>query len=195
MLPKSIESLITALQAVPSIGKKTAQRMAMQLIIKDKVVAKNLRDGLQAALQTAKICEKCRNISDSNLCGICTNLKRDITKICITNSVIDLIAIEKTSSFNGIYFVLHGELSPIRNITPKSLGIDKLQARAKQEGFKEIIIATNSTAEGQATAHYIEQCCRDLVVTISRPAQGLPMGGELEFVDSLTLKHAINSRK
>ena len=195
MLPQSTVRLIESFQLIPSIGRKTAQRISLQLLIDKKAVAQQLAESLIDAVKNTRLCKNCRNIADKEQCQLCMDDERDKETVCIVTSPLDLIALESTRVYNGTYFVLHGNLSPIQNITPDDIGLDILQSKVQNSCVKELIIAINLTTEGVATAHYIETLCRGLVKKTSRIAHGVPFGGELEFVDNNTLQHAINRRR
>jgi recombination protein RecR len=189
-----ITQLIDRLSCLPGVGKKTAQRMAMYLLEHDRQGGLALADSLQEALTKVKNCRQCRNLTEHAECHICSDLRRETKQLCIVESPSDVIAIEHSGSFRGYYFVLMGHLSPIDGIGPAELGINDLLARAAQ-GFEEVIIATNPTVEGEATANYIAERLRHLNISVSRIAHGVPIGGELEYIDGGTLAHALNSRR
>jgi len=195
MLPASFQGLVNALQDIPSIGGKTAQRLAFQLLVNRPDTATKLLNNLNEAINKTQLCEQCRNISDAPICHICSAANREQNTICIVCNPLDLLAVENTKVYKGLYFVLHGVLSPIKNKTPKDLGIAKLQALLKSKKIDELIIAINKTAEGLATTHYIESLQEATTVKISYIAHGVPFGGELEYVDHFTLEHAILGRK
>jgi recombination protein RecR len=189
-----ITQLIERLSCLPGVGKKSAQRMAMYLLEHDRQGGLALADGLQEALTKVKNCRCCRNLTEYTECHICSDQRRNAAQLCVVESPSDVIAIEHSGSFRGYYFVLMGHLSPLDGIGPHELGINDLVARAAQ-GFEEVIIATNPTVEGEATANYISERLRPLGISVSRIAHGVPIGGELEYIDGGTLAHALNSRR
>lgn len=194
MFSPSITQLIDRLNCLPGVGKKSAQRMAMHLLEHDRQGGLALGQALEEALTKVKNCSKCRNLTENSLCHICSDLNRDKEKICIVESPSDVIAIEHSGSFKGYYFVLMGHLSPIDGIGPKELGVDSL-LELLTGPIDEVILATNPTVEGEATATFITEKLRPLNVNVSRIAHGVPIGGELEYIDGSTLAHALNSRK
>ena len=194
MFSPVINQLIERLNCLPGVGRKSAQRMAMHLLEHDRQGGLKLAEGLTEALTKVKNCQSCRNLTEYNECHICSDLQRDKRTICIVETPSDVIAIENSGCYRGYYFVLMGHLSPIDGIGPKELGIDALLLRAK-EGAEEVILATNPTVEGEATAHYITELLKPLGVCVSRIAHGVPVGGELEYIDGGTLAHALQSRK
>ena len=194
MFSPVINQLIDRLNCLPGVGKKSAQRMAMYLLEHDRQGGLLLAEGLQEALTKVKNCQSCRNLTEYTQCHICADLQRDRSQICIVETPSDVIAIEQCGYYRGYYFVLMGHLSPIDGIGPKELGISDLIERAK-EHVEEVILATNPTVEGEATAHYITEKLRPLGISVSRIAHGVPVGGELEYIDGGTLSHALQSRK
>ena len=209
MFSPIIQNLIDALCSMPGIGRKSAQRIAFSMLQKQPQVALNLANALTVAVEKIKRCSRCRNLCEDTLCAICSNPKRDNSTICIVETAMDLAALEETQVYRGHYFVLHGRLSPIDGIGPEEIGIDQLIAiisdstnsdDANSDGTNnnsvdELILATNLTAEGEATAYYISETCQGYVDKISRIAHGVPLGGELEYVDGNTLAHAFSGRK
>lgn len=190
------KQLIDALRALPGIGPKSAQRMAYQLLTeKGKDKALTLSDALKFAVLSVKLCEKCRQFTEETLCFLCNNPKRDHTLLCIVESPADVIALEQTHTFNGCYYVLHGHLSPIDGVSPDQLGIPYLLSRLQKESISEIILATNPTIEGKATAHYLANQIDTTKIICTRIAHGVPIGGELEYLDGSTLAHAFCSRQ
>lgn len=194
MFSPVIDQLIERLNCLPGVGKKSAQRMAMYLLEHDRQGGLQLAEGLTEALTKVKNCRKCRYLTEHAECHICSNLQRDSRLICIVETPSDVLAVEHSGSFRGYYFVLMGHLSPIDGIGPHELGIDLLLERAKV-GVEEVILATNPTVEGEATAGYITEKLKPLGIVVSRIAHGVPVGGELEYIDGGTLAHALNSRK
>ncbi len=189
------KALIDALRALPGIGPKSAQRMAYQLLTdKGRQKAITLSTALMNAAQSVRHCQKCRHFTEESLCLLCSNTKRDQSLLCVVESPSDVIALEQTHAFRGCYFVLHGHLSPLDGITPEELGIPLLLERLKTEPITEIILATNPTVEGKATAHYIAHHVDTSRITCTRIAHGVPIGGELEYLDGGTLSHAFYSR-
>lgn len=194
MFGSSITQLIDKLSCLPGVGKKSAQRMAMHLLEHDRSGGLQLAQALQHALTKVNNCQKCRNLTEQSCCVICEDMQRDPSQLCVVESPSDVLAIEQSGGFRGYYFVLMGHLSPLDGIGPKELGLDQLMQRA-QEGFEEVILATNPTVEGEATANLISEKMSGLPLKVSRIAHGVPMGGELEYVDGGTLAHALQSRK
>ena len=194
MFSPVITQLIERLSCLPGVGRKSAQRMAMHLLEHDRQGGLALAEALEEALTKVKNCTSCRNLTEHSLCHICADLQRETTQLCVVESPSDVIAIEHSGSFKGYYFVLMGHLSPIDGIGPNELGIDMLLERVV-DGFEEVILATNPTVEGEATANYITEKLKPLDVSVSRIAHGVPIGGELEYIDGGTLAHALNSRK
>ncbi len=189
-----IDELINALRCLPGVGPKSAQRMAFQLLQHRRDGAAKLSQVLARALEHVGQCSSCRTLTEQPLCEICANPRRKRNLLCVVESPIDALAIENAGSYQGLYFVLHGKLSPIDGIGPGEVGIPQLLERLKQEPVDELIIATNATLEGEATAHYLADRARALAIPCSRIAHGVPLGGELEFVDGGTLSHALSGR-
>ena len=187
--------LIQNLCCLPGVGPKSAQRMAFYLLQRDRVGAKTLAESLQHAIDTIGHCQQCRTLTEHALCEICADNSRDDTLICLVESPADAWIIDQATVFKGRYFVLHGRLSPLDGIGPDELGLDLLEKRLATGAIKELILATNSTVEGEATAYFISEIARKHQVRASRIAHGVPMGGELEFIDSGTLAHAFKGRK
>lgn len=190
-----IDQLIDALRILPGVGAKSAQRMALQLLERDKLGASRLAESILEAVEHVRRCGSCRTLTENELCTICSNSRRNGSEICVVENPADLYAIEQAGSFQGKYFVLLGHLSPIDGIGPEQLGIDQLIQRLQQDQVSELILATNLTVEGEATAHFIADKAKALGVNVSRIAYGVPMGGELEYVDGGTLNMALQSRK
>lgn len=195
MYGKTIDQLIDALRVLPGVGVKSAQRMALQLLEKDRASAIKLSDAIQEAATKVGNCAQCRTLTEHDLCDICSNPSRSDAQLCVVESPADLFAIENAGGYRGKYFVLHGHLSPIDGIGPEQLGIDKLIERLQFKSVNELILATNLTVEGEATAHFIAEKAKSFGVQVSRIAYGVPMGGELEYVDGGTLNMALQSRK
>lgn len=190
-----IDQLIDALRCLPGVGAKSAQRMALQLLERDKVGASRLANAIVEAVEKVGRCGECRTLTEHKVCGICSNARRLASQICVVENPADLYAIEQAGSFQGKYFVLLGHLSPIDGIGPEQLGIDQLIERLQHSEVSELILATNLTVEGEATAHFIADKAKALGISVSRIAYGVPMGGELEYVDGGTLNMALQSRK
>jgi recombination protein RecR len=169
--------------------------MALHLLERDREGARTLSESLLQAAEKVGECQRCRNLSEETLCPVCEDDSRDHQLICVLESPVDLIAVEQTGGFNGVYFVLKGHLSPIDGVGPEDLGLDQLFERVESGEVRELILATNPTVEGEATAHYIAEQLQDLNVNITRIAHGVPVGGELEFVDGGTLAHAFAGRR
>jgi recombination protein RecR len=190
-----IDRLIQALRCLPGVGPKSAQRIAFHLLERDREGARQLATALLEAVETVMNCERCRNFSDSPLCGVCASHKRDASLLCIVESPTDVGLIEQAGGYNGRYFVLMGRLSPLDGIGPEDIGIERLRGLLAGGEVKEVVLATSTTVEGQATAHYLTEVIQRSGIRVTRIAQGIPLGGELEFVDSGTLAHAIASRR
>lgn len=190
-----LQNLIQSLRCLPGVGPKTAQRMAFHLLQQDRVGARRLIEAVSQALEDVGYCEQCRMLSEETLCPICSNPKRDQTVLCVVESPADVLAVENSQQYRGLYFVLMGRLSPLDGVGPEDIGMDKLSERLKKEGIREIILATNPTVEGEATAHYISEMAKQQGVIASRIAHGVPVGGELEYVDTGTLAQALAGRR
>ncbi len=195
MYGKTIDQLIDALRVLPGVGVKSAQRMALQLLERNREGAFKLAEAINEAATKVGRCNQCRTLCETELCHICSNSKRLDSQLCVVESPADLFALEQAGGYRGKYFVLLGHLSPIDGIGPEQLGIDKLLDRLNNNPVEELILATNLTVEGEATSHYIAEKARSLGVEVSRIAYGVPMGGELEYVDGGTLNLALQSRK
>jgi len=186
--------LIQSLCCLPGVGPKSAQRMAFQLLQGERSNAKQLASTLLRAADEIGYCQQCRTLTEAELCDICAHPTRDPSILCIVESPSDVWVIDQAIMFNGVYHVLHGRLSPLDGIGPDELGMELLEERFLQGEIKEIILATNATVEGEATAHFIAEVAKKNNIQASRIAHGVPMGGELEFIDSGTLTHAFNGR-
>ncbi|MEE9327863.1 MAG: recombination mediator RecR [Cocleimonas sp.] len=186
--------LIQSLCCLPGVGPKSAQRMAFQLLQGGRSSAKELASTLLKAVEKIDYCQQCRTLTENELCEICEQPARDRSILCVVESPADVWVVDQATVFNGVYHVLHGRLSPLDGIGPDELGMDLLEKRFIQGEIKEIILATNSTVEGEATAHFIAEVAKKNNIQASRIAHGVPMGGELEFIDSGTLTHAFNGR-
>ena len=201
MFSPLIEDLIRALRCLPGVGPKSAQRMAMYLLEKDRDAAGLLASSLQQAVEKVGRCSRCRTLTEQDVCSLCNNTRRDHTMLCVVETPADVLAIEQAGNYHGLYFVLHGHLSPIDGVGPADIGLDVLGERLSEKGdeqegsgIRELIIATNPTVEGEATAQFIAERARAKGVAVSRIAHGVPIGGELEYIDGGTLAHAFNSR-
>ncbi len=190
-----ITQLIDALRCLPGVGPKSAQRMAFHLLERDRQGANHLSNMLSQAVAKVGYCAKCRTLSETELCNICADERRDPTQLCVVETPADVMAIEESTAFKGLYFVLMGHLSPLDNIGPEDIGLDKLEKRLDDGTVKEVILATNPTVEGEATAYYISEMVRARDLQASRIAYGVPFGGELEYVNTGTLAHAFAGRQ
>lgn len=191
----SLVELVNALQCLPGVGQKSAQRMALYLIERDQVGAKRIANATLVALEKVQHCLQCRNFSDTDLCEICSSHKRDAATLCIVETPADVLAIEASGAFQGLYYVLLGRLSPLDGIGPDQLGLENLENHLKQGLIKEIILATSATVEGDITAQFVADIARKFTIHTSRLARGIPLGGELEYVDSGTLSRALSGRQ
>ncbi|MEE4302352.1 MAG: recombination mediator RecR [Pseudomonadales bacterium] len=189
-----LRGLIEALRVLPGVGPRSAQRMAFQLLERDRDGARRLAEALLEAVEHVGLCARCRMLSEAELCRVCADPGRDGALLCVVESPSDQLAIESAGGYAGRYFVLGGRLSPIDGIGPEEIGVPALLALVREGGVEEVILATNATVEGEATAHFIAESLRDAGVTASRIAHGVPLGGELEFVDGGTLSHAFAGR-
>ena len=193
--PPALEQLIDSLRCLPGVGPKSALRMAYHLLQRDRNGANSLALSLENALQALGHCTLCNNFSEISICPLCTSEKREPSQLCVVEMPTDLMMMEQTHSYNGMYFVLMGRLSPLDGIGPKEINLDKLIKRAQDDIVTEVILATNYTVEGEATAHYISELLKTRGIAVSRIARGLPMGGEIEYVDSGTLSQALLERR
>ncbi|HXC77852.1 MAG TPA: recombination mediator RecR [Candidatus Acidoferrum sp.] len=194
-LPEPLERLIQELSRLPGIGPKTAQRLAFHLLRADRQRAESLAIAIGDVKARIGFCERCYNIAEGSLCAICMSTRRDATVLCVVESALDVLAVERTSEFNGLYFVLHGVISPIDGIGPDQLHMPHLLERVRSEEVVEVIVATDADIEGEATAVYLQRALLPLGVTVTRPAHGLPDGGDLEYADELTLARAMAGRR
>ena len=191
-----VDGLIEAMQCLPGVGPKSAQRMALHLLERNRDGGVMLAEIMAKAIEGVGKCKKCRIFTESEFCSICSSEKRDKSYICVVESVSDVFAIEQSNQFNGNYFILHGHLSPIDDIGPEELALEKLFSRARRNETEEIILATNSTLEGETTSHYIYDNLKDNTnLKITKLARGVPLGGELEYVDRGTIMHAFSGRQ
>ena len=193
--PPSLEQLIEALRCLPGVGPKSALRMAYHLLQRDRKGATQLAQALDSALQVVSHCGLCNNFSEQPICPLCNAQTRDGSLLCVVEMPTDLMMLEQTQAFRGMYFVLMGRLSPLDGIGPRDIHLDKLLKRAQDGVVEEVILATNYTVEGEATAHYVSSLLRTRGLKVSRIARGLPMGGEIEHVDSGTLAQAMMERR
>ena len=193
--PAALEELIQALRCLPGVGPKSAQRMAYHLLQRDTTGAAKLSQALSEALGRIRHCARCNTFTESEMCALCASPRRDASLLCVVESPGDLLMMEQSQSYSGLYFVLMGRLSPLDGIGPREIHLDRLVARAADGVVKEVILATNFTVEGEATAHYITELLVGKGLKVSRIARGLPVGGELEHVDSGTLAQAVLERR
>lgn len=191
----ALQNLIEALRCLPGVGPKSAQRMTMHLLERDREGAVALSRALQGAVDRVDHCSRCRNFTELEICEICSDPRRDSSTICVVETPGDVLAVEQSGSYRGIYFVLMGHLSPIDGIGPEEIGLDRFYRRVLEEGIEEVILATNPTVEGEATAYYLTDMLQPEGVKVSRIAHGVPLGGELEYVDGSTLAHALSGRR
>lgn len=192
---RSVEQLQLSLQRLPGVGPKSAQRMAFHLLERDREGAFSIAEAIKAALSKVNHCTRCNNFAEAHLCSICASSSRDSTILCIAETPADVEAIEQASAFKGMYFVLMGHLSPLDGIGPEQLNIAQMQALVNAEDIQEVILATNLTVEGEATADYVADLLVDESVSITRLARGVPVGGELEYMDPGTLNQAFSDRR
>lgn len=192
---RMIDRLIDSLRVLPGVGPKSAQRMAFYLLERNSKGAMQLSESLKDAVENVGNCNKCRTLTEEETCSICSNPGRDQSLLCIVESPADALVVEKATGFRGLYYVLMGHLSPLDGIGPEELGLKKLAERLDSGEVQELILATNSTVEGEATAHYISEMARKRDIHTTRIAHGVPMGGELEYIDGGTLSHAFADRR
>ncbi len=193
--PSSLEDLIEALRCLPGVGPKSAQRIAYHLLQHDRAGAERLAHALARAVQAIRRCAKCNSFTETELCALCASDRRDPAQLCVVETPGDLLMMEQTLAYRGLYFVLMGRLSPLDGIGPREIGLDVLHRRAGDGVVKEVIVATNFTNEGEATAHYIGEMLKERGLKITRIARGIPVGGELEYVDTGTLAQAYVERR
>jgi recombination protein RecR len=191
----ALAGLIDALRGLPGVGPKTAQRMAFQLLQTDRPAAGQLAASITRALERVVRCRRCRMLTEGELCSVCAAPGRDAALLCVVESPADVVAIEQSGGYRGLYFVLMGHLSPLDGIGPEQIGVAEFEALLAAGGVREVILATNPTVEGEATAHLLSELVRQRGIPASRIAHGVPMGGELEYVDSGTLAHAMAGRQ
>lgn len=190
----SIEKLIESFEKLPSIGHKTAQRLAFYMLDVSNEEAKEFTDAILNAKQNLKFCSKCFNISDTDPCNICADSKRDQSTICVVEDVRDVFAMERTHEYKGVYHILHGSISPMNGIGPDDIKIKELLARLMDGNIKELILATNPRVEGEATSMYISKLVKPMGIKVTRIARGIPIGGDLEYTDEVTLMKALEGR-
>ena len=195
MNPSGLESLIEALRCLPGIGPKSAQRLAYHLLQRDRPGAQRLGDAVLHALKAIRHCRRCNTFTEAEVCERCASPRRDPALLCVVETPVDMNMMEQTLSYQGLYYVLMGRISPLDGVGPKELGLERLMERALDGVVKEVILATNYTNEGEATAHYITTMLKPKGVGVTRIARGVPVGGELEYVDSGTLAQALRERK
>jgi len=191
----SLDALVDALRRLPGVGIKSAQRMAFHLLQHDRDGARRIATSLQAAVASIRHCERCHTFTEAAICSICANPARDARQLCVVETPADQAALERTGSYRGLYFVLMGRMSPLDGVGPRDVGAEQLLARAGDGVTEEVIIATNFTAEGEATAHVFSQALKARGVRVTRLARGVPIGSELEYVDLGTIAHALIDRR
>jgi recombination protein RecR len=192
---KGLDQLVQALRVLPGVGPRSAQRMAYHLLQHDRAGAEQLAGALAGALASVRRCAKCNNFSEEQVCALCRSPRRDAALLCVVETPADLAMVEQTLSYSGMYFVLMGRLSPLDGVGPRDIGLDRLLARVAEGEVQEVILATNFTNEGEATAHYIAEMLRARSIKVSRIARGVPLGGELEYVDAGTISQALLDRR
>ena len=193
--PSSLQELIDALRCLPGVGPRAAQRMAYHLLQYDRAGAKRLGIAMTEAVEKIRRCSMCNSFSEDDVCTLCRSPKRNSHQICVVETPADLLVMEQTLAYSGRYFVLMGRLAPLDGVGPREIGLDVLKRRATDGVVKEVIVATNFTNEGEATAHYIGELLRGQGLSVTRIARGIPVGGELEFVDAGTLAQALVERR
>lgn len=193
--PSSLEALIEALRCLPGIGPKSAQRMAYYLMQRDRPGAQHLADALHRALGALRHCQRCNTFTETDICDRCSSPKRDASVLCVVETPVDMNMMEQTQAYSGLYYVLMGRVSPLDGIGPRELQLEHLLARACDGVVQEVILATNFTNEGEVTAHYLSEMLKSRDIRVSRIARGVPVGGELEYVDPGTLAQAVRERK
>jgi recombination protein RecR len=192
---KGLELLVEALRVLPGVGPRSAQRMAFHLLQHDRAGGEQLAAALTQALAAVRRCAQCNNFTEEEICALCRSPRRDAALLCVVETPADLAMVEQTLAYSGMYFVLMGRLSPLDGVGPRDIGLDRLQARVADDAVREVILATNFTNEGEATAHYIAEMLRARGVKVSRIARGVPLGGELEYVDAGTISQALLERR
>lgn len=194
-LPAALEALIQELSRLPGVGPKTAQRLAFHILRGDRVRAEALAGAILDAKSRIGYCARCWNIAEGELCAICQSGRREQSLVCVVESPLDLLAVERTGEYHGLYHVLHGVISPIDGVGPDDIHVPHLVERIRSEAVREVIIATDADIEGEATAVYIGRALAPLGLEVTRPAHGLPVGGDLEYADELTLARALSGRR
>jgi recombination protein RecR len=194
-MSRLLRDLVDALRLLPGIGPKSAQRIAYHLLQRDRNGGRRLAATLELAMSSVVHCQRCRTLTDSATCDRCCSPRRDPSLLCVVESPANVEAIDQATGYQGLYFVLMGHLSPLDGLGPGELGLDLLEQRLAEGEVKELIVATNPTVEGEATAHYLAAMARPLAIRVTRLAHGIPMGGELDYVDGHTLSHAFNGRR
>jgi recombination protein RecR len=195
LYPPSLSRLIEALRVLPGVGPKSAQRMAFHLLERDREGAREIATAVTGAIAALGHCNRCRMFAEGELCPVCTSASRDRTLLCVVESPADVVAIEQSASFRGCYFVLMGHLSPLDGVGPAEIGIEAFEKLLGEGEVREVILATNPTVEGEATAHFLAEVVSRFGLRASRIAHGVPVGGELEYVDGGTLAHALAGRQ
>lgn len=190
-----LKELVDALRCLPGVGSRTAQRMAFHLLEHDRQGGERLASVMSAAMQHIQHCQRCRTLTEQTVCRLCSNTARDSSLLCVVEHPSDVVAIEQATAYRGYYFVLGGRLSPLDGVGPEDIGLDILEQRMDEGTVQELILATNPTVEGEVTAHYISELAAKREIATSRIAHGVPMGSELEYVDSGTLSHAFEGRR
>ena len=193
--PSSLDELVQALRCLPGVGPKAAQRMSLHLLQHDHTGGMRLSDALKKALANIRHCERCNTFTESPMCSLCASSRRDATLLCVVETPADLMMVEQTQAYSGLYFVLMGRLSPLDGIGPRDIHVERLLRRATDGEVREVVLATNFTVEGEATAHHLGELLRARGLAVSRLARGVPVGGELEYVDSGTLAQALRDRR
>lgn len=191
----SLQRLMEALRCLPGVGPRGAQRMAFHLLQQDRDGARRLHQCLGEALEKIRRCRVCRTLTEEEVCSRCRDPRRDRSLLCVVETPADVLAVDQATVFQGLFFVLHGHLSPLDGVGPEDLGLDRLERRLGEGEVKELILATNSTVEGEATAHYVAELARRHGIAVSRIAHGVPVGGELEYLDANTLAYAFEGRR
>ena len=190
-----VSELIEALRRLPGVGPKSAQRLALHILLRDRQGARRLAHALENAAERVGQCQQCRTLTEEPVCGLCRSSHRDRSLLCVVEWPQDQVSLENSAAYQGLYYILMGRLSPLDGIGPRELGLDALEKRLNSGEVREVIVATSSTVEGETTAHVIADMCRTRDIQVTRLAQGVPMGGELEFVDGSTLAHALHDRR
>lgn len=193
--PSSLDELIEALRCLPGVGPKSAQRMAYHLLQRDRAGAQRLADAMQQALRALRHCQRCNTFTEADICERCLSGKRDPALLCVVETPVDMNMMEQTHAYSGLYYVLMGRVSPLDGVGPRELQLERLLARACDGVVREVILATNFTNEGEVTAHYLTEMLKSRGLNVSRIARGVPVGGELEYVDPGTLAQAVRERK